>query len=37
MQVQTSDGALRVNVDGKDRGPVGDEGAPARSTYAAAD
>jgi hypothetical protein len=36
VQVQSSDGALQVSVDGKERGPLGAEGQPAQSTFAAA-
>ena len=36
VQVQSSDGALQVTVDGKERGPLGAEGQPAQSTFAAA-
>jgi hypothetical protein len=35
--VQSSDGALAVTVDGKDRGPLGAEGRPASNTFAAAE
>ena len=36
VQVQSSDGALEVTVDGQDRGPLGAEGQPAQNTFAAA-
>ena len=35
VHVQSSDGALRVSVDGKKQGPLGEEGQPAQNTYAA--
>jgi len=37
VHVQSSDGALVVSVDGKSRGALGAEGAPAQNTYAAAE
>jgi hypothetical protein len=36
VRVQSSDGALRVKVDGQDRGPLGADGQPAQNTFAAA-
>lgn len=35
VQVQSSDGGLQVSVAGTKRGPIGAEGQPASSTYAA--
>ncbi len=35
VRVQSSDGALRVTVDGQDRGPLGADGQPAQNTFAA--
>jgi transcriptional regulator with XRE-family HTH domain len=35
VHVQSSDGALKVSIDGKKRGPLGAEGQPAQNTYAA--
>ncbi len=35
VHVQSSDGALLVTIDGKDRGPLGAGGQPAQTTYAA--
>jgi hypothetical protein len=35
VQVQSSDGALQVTLDGEKRGPLGAEGQPAQNTYAA--
>lgn len=35
VQVQSSDGALGVSIDGKDQGPLGTEGQPASNTFAA--
>lgn len=35
VQVQSSDGALEVTIDGKKRGALGAEGQPAQNTYAA--
>ena len=37
VRVQSSDGALRVTVDGQDRGPLGASGQPAQNTFAAAE
>ena len=37
VRVQSSDGALKVNVDGDDRGPLGADGQPAQNTFAATD
>jgi cytoskeleton protein RodZ len=37
VRVQSSDGALRVDVDGQDRGPLGADGQPAQNTFAAAE
>jgi cytoskeleton protein RodZ len=36
VRVQSSDGGLVVDVDGKKRGPLGTEGQPAQNTFAAA-
>ncbi len=36
VRIQSSDGALKVTVDGQDRGPLGAEGQPAQNTFAAA-
>ncbi|KQW43889.1 hypothetical protein ASC77_21035 [Nocardioides sp. Root1257] len=36
VQVQASDGALQVTVDGQKRGPLGAEGQPSTNTFAAA-
>ena len=35
VRVQSSDGSVVVRIDGRDRGPVGEEGTPAQGTYAA--
>ncbi|GAA1150175.1 helix-turn-helix domain-containing protein [Nocardioides aquiterrae] len=37
VRVQSSDGGLRVTVDGQDRGPLGADGQPAQNTFAAAE
>ena len=37
VRVQSSDGALRVTVDGEDRGALGADGQPAQNTFAAAE
>ncbi len=37
VRVQSSDGGLRVTVDGEERGPLGADGQPAQNTFAAAD
>lgn len=37
VRVQSSDGALRVTVDGADRGALGADGQPAQNTFAAAE
>jgi hypothetical protein len=34
VRVQSSDGALRVSVDGKDQGQLGTDGEPAQNTFA---
>jgi hypothetical protein len=36
VRVQSSDGALKITVDGDARGPLGAEGQPAQNTFAAA-
>ena len=36
VRVQSSDGSLRVKVDGQDRGRLGADGQPAQNTFAAA-
>ena len=36
VRVQSSDGGLKVTVDGQDRGPLGADGQPAQNTFAAA-
>ncbi|WP_296601890.1 helix-turn-helix domain-containing protein [Nocardioides sp.] len=35
VRVQSSDGALQVRIDGRDRGALGEEGQPAQNTFAA--
>jgi hypothetical protein len=37
VRVQSSDGGLKVSVDGQKRGPLGADGQPAQNTFAAAD
>jgi hypothetical protein len=34
VRVQSSDGALRVSVDGHDQGKLGADGEPAQNTFA---
>ncbi|MEP9364682.1 helix-turn-helix domain-containing protein [Nocardioides sp. CN2-186] len=35
VRIQSSDGSLKVTIDGQDRGPLGAEGQPAQNTFAA--
>ena len=37
VRVQSSDGALKITVDGQERGPLGIDGQPAQNTFAAAE
>jgi cytoskeleton protein RodZ len=37
VRVQSSDGALQIKVDGKDRGPLGADGQPAQNTFTVGD
>ncbi|GAB3195189.1 hypothetical protein GCM10027062_01550 [Nocardioides hungaricus] len=37
VRIQSSDGGLKVTVDGQDRGPLGALGQPAQNTFAAAE
>lgn len=37
VRIQSSDGGLKVTVDGQERGPLGADGQPAQNTFAAAE